>query len=162
MTEPLRLLPPRVPLVDPKTGNMSRDWYMFFQQLYERVGGATAPSNADIAADLFEDAGSGELTAQLFGVSDDLHQAPPVVEALAADDQTPPLVPALGVDDQTPPSVCCLLPDDQTNEVAELREQVTALTDQLNGAMSGIDQLQSQIAELLKEIDALNQAITQP
>ena len=30
---------PRVPIVDPKTGLMSREWFRFFNAVYEQLGG---------------------------------------------------------------------------------------------------------------------------
>jgi hypothetical protein len=136
MNSPLRLLPPRVPLVDPKTGYMSRDWYMFFQQLYDRVGGATGPSTTELASDLLDDGGAAGLAAQIFTAVDEYRQQP----------STP--LP--------------LIAGDQSNEVAGLREQVATLATQLNGAQSAICQLSSQVSVLLKELDALNQTIIQP
>jgi hypothetical protein len=39
-----------VPLVDPKTGVISRPWWQFFNSLYSRVGGPNAPSNNELEA----------------------------------------------------------------------------------------------------------------
>lgn len=145
MSDPLRLLPPRVPLTDPRTGLMARDWYLFFQQLYDRVGGANAPSNDDLAGDLFEDAGSGEVVAALYALTDAAGQEPQRADPLWPDDQTPPVTLPL-----------CL--DDQGAELSALRAQVAELTKDLEGAQSGINELSTALAELLKEIDAIKQA----
>ncbi len=34
------ITPPRVAFIDPRTGNVSREWYMFFLSLYQLVGGS--------------------------------------------------------------------------------------------------------------------------
>lgn len=34
------IIPPRVAFIDPRTGNVSREWYMFFLSLFESVGGS--------------------------------------------------------------------------------------------------------------------------
>jgi len=47
MPNPLNVpvTPSRVPLVDPKTNGLSRDWYMFFLSLYQLVGGSSVSLN---------------------------------------------------------------------------------------------------------------------
>lgn len=66
MTDPLRFVPPRVQFVDPRTGMINREWYLFLQGVFIRVGGANGASSTDIVASLFEDAGSSETNAMLF------------------------------------------------------------------------------------------------
>lgn len=66
MTDALRFVPPRVALVDPRTGLVAREWYLFFQGMYLRVGGADGGSTQDTVVSLFEDAGSSETNAMLF------------------------------------------------------------------------------------------------
>lgn len=34
------ITPPRVAFIDPRTGNVAREWYMFFLSLYQLVGGS--------------------------------------------------------------------------------------------------------------------------
>lgn len=43
MPNPLNvpITPPRVAFIDPRTGNVSREWYMFFLSLYQTSGGST-------------------------------------------------------------------------------------------------------------------------
>lgn len=48
MSEPIFFAPLRVPVIDSRTGLMSREWYLFFQAMYLRVGGTTAPTNDDL------------------------------------------------------------------------------------------------------------------
>lgn len=42
-----KILPPRVALTDPRTGLISREWFLFFQSLYNVVG-TTETSNTDV------------------------------------------------------------------------------------------------------------------
>lgn len=42
-----KILPPRVALTDPRTGLISREWFLFFQSLYSVVG-TTETSNTDL------------------------------------------------------------------------------------------------------------------
>lgn len=46
-------------------GTFVRSWFLFFQVVYDRIGGAIAPSNNEIDSSLFEDAGSSEVVAML-------------------------------------------------------------------------------------------------
>ena len=43
MPNPLNvpITPPRVAFIDPRTGNVSREWYMFFLSLFQTTGGST-------------------------------------------------------------------------------------------------------------------------
>lgn len=77
MSEALRFVPPRVQLVDPRTGMISREWYLFFQGMFNRVGGANGDSIPDIVVNLFEDAGSSETNAARFELEQALSQTPP-------------------------------------------------------------------------------------
>lgn len=47
MGAPIFFAPLRTPLVDARTGLMAREWYLFFQALWMRTGGATAPNSDD-------------------------------------------------------------------------------------------------------------------
>lgn len=90
MTDPIKFIPPRVALLDPRTGLISREWYLFFQGVFDRIGGATGSSTTDLATALFEDAGSSETNAMLFSAEQAAGQVPPnaaipVVEQLQAE-----------------------------------------------------------------------------
>lgn len=76
MSEPLRFVPPRVAFVDPRSGLITREWYLFLQGVFNRIGGAGGPSTDDISGSLFEDAGSSETNALLFELGQSLGQAP--------------------------------------------------------------------------------------
>ena len=76
MTDPLRFVPPRVQLVDPRTGMISREWYLFFQGVFNRVGGAGGASTLDLEVSLFEDAGTSETNATIFELEQAINQSP--------------------------------------------------------------------------------------
>lgn len=77
MTDPLRFVPPRVAFVDPRTGMITREWYLFLQGVFMRVGGANGSSTPDIVASLSEDAGSSETNALIFAIEQATNQIPP-------------------------------------------------------------------------------------
>lgn len=55
--------PANVPLVDPKTGLITREWYRFFIDTFTRIGGQTAPTNTDLS-NLIAQGVAGEMTMQ--------------------------------------------------------------------------------------------------
>lgn len=85
MTNALRFVPPRVQLVDPRTGMISREWYLFLQGVFDRIGGADSASIPDLTASLFEDAGSSETNAMLFSVEQAFGQNPADVGLLGSE-----------------------------------------------------------------------------
>lgn len=85
MTDPLKFIPPRVPLLDSRTGLISREWYLFFQGVFDRIGGSNGQSIPDVIQDLPDDAGLEELKAVTFSQLDGLGQLPPQVEAILVD-----------------------------------------------------------------------------
>lgn len=54
--------PARVPLVDPSTGTITREWYRFFEQMFNRVGGTFAPSNNELDSGLQFDVRESETS----------------------------------------------------------------------------------------------------
>jgi hypothetical protein len=42
---PTQITAPRVPIVDPKTGLISREWFRFFNEIYEQLGGGTGAAS---------------------------------------------------------------------------------------------------------------------
>ena len=127
MSEGLRFVPPRVAFTDPRTGMITREWYLFLQGVFDRIGGATGASSSDLNASLFEDAGSGETNAMLFNVDQAFGQLPPAVALPVSEqgfDQAPPDAPL--------PPVDILL-----SELAELRSQVAELRKELDAVKQG-------------------------
>jgi hypothetical protein len=67
--------PLRVPVVDQNTGLMSRDWYLFFQAMFLRIGGTNGQSNDDLLQGIPEELGAAELIANQLTATDGLAQA---------------------------------------------------------------------------------------
>jgi hypothetical protein len=63
----------------PGTSKLTREAQIFLRDLWSRTGGALAPSNNDLAASQFEDAGIEEIRADVFRLRDELGQMPPAV-----------------------------------------------------------------------------------
>lgn len=70
----IKFVPPRVPIAD-SGGFVTREWYLFLQGVFGRVGGAIGPSTADLNESAFEDAGSSETVALLFSVEQAARQS---------------------------------------------------------------------------------------
>lgn len=85
-SNPIYFAPYQVALVEPSTGLMSRPWYLFFQALFNRVGGSIGPSNDDLEQLALENldtsiadaAGAAAQTqsAQVIALDADLNEAP--------------------------------------------------------------------------------------
>lgn len=73
MSQPIRFIPPRVLLVTPD-GMISREWYLFFQSVFDRIGGSTGSSTNDLSLSLFEDAGTSETNSSIFQAVQDTAQ----------------------------------------------------------------------------------------
>lgn len=54
MTDPIFFAPLRVPVIDERTGLMAREWYLFFQAMFLRIGGiqAFSPDELQILGDV--------------------------------------------------------------------------------------------------------------
>jgi hypothetical protein len=111
MSAALRFVPARVPLIEPGTGFITREWYLFLQGVFERIGGPLGESTTEIVMSGFADAGIEETKATLYELADRLAVQPPA--------------------------------------------QITLPDDALQAQIAG---LQDRIAELTKDIQALNQA----
>lgn len=48
----LKFIPPRVALVDPRTGLIAREWYLFLQGIFIRTGAEPGDNSTDINSDL--------------------------------------------------------------------------------------------------------------
>lgn len=73
--------------IDPKTGQWTREWWLFLQFQWNRTGGSNGQSSSDLATDMPEDAGIEETKAELYAIRDALSQSPPVA-ALPSDDDS--------------------------------------------------------------------------
>lgn len=81
--------PVRVPLVDPNTGVITREWYRFFEQMFVRVGGDESQTNNELTADLHDDAGIEEIKLDSYRIRDELNQLPPIQAQAEYQDQAP-------------------------------------------------------------------------
>lgn len=70
--------PARIPLVDPRTGMVTREWQRYFEGLYSRVGGAHGDGTSDLSEAAFDDAGTEEQEMALFTLANAVGQAPGV------------------------------------------------------------------------------------
>lgn len=51
--------PPRIPIAD-ASGNITRPWSLYFQDVFSRIGGTTGPSNAELSDEIAGLQGSSE------------------------------------------------------------------------------------------------------
>lgn len=96
----VKFVPPRVPLVDLRTGTITREWYLLFQTLF------TGSGLTEDQIQLIAPPDSGGNLAMIFGqLADDLATRPSLVPALAAPDDLGPSLfpPSPGLDDLSPP-----------------------------------------------------------
>jgi hypothetical protein len=75
VSDPIYFAPIRTRFVDERTGLMAREWYLFFQALWLRSGGAL--SNDDLAISISQGLGFGEIQAQQISEDQALAQIPP-------------------------------------------------------------------------------------
>lgn len=81
MSNPIFFAPLRVPVIDARTGLMSREWYLFFQAMFLRIGGANGQSNDDLLQGVPEELGAAELLALQLTASDAVAQITPPISA---------------------------------------------------------------------------------
>lgn len=121
MSEALKFVPPRVAIIDSRTGLISREWYLFFQGVFDRIGGPLGEGNADLSASMFEDAGIEEIKAAVYNLAQVFGQDPPIPEA-----QTVALL------DQSPSQqVLIETVQDLVGQVQELRDQLAEVAKEL-------------------------------
>lgn len=132
MSSPLRFVPPRVQLVDPRTGMISREWYLFFQGVFSRVGGAEGSSTTDLLASMFEDAGSSETNAVLFAAEQSLSQYPALHENTVLLDG---VSQALA---QLPANTPLITVETLSAELSAMRDQVSELVKEIQSIRQGL------------------------
>ncbi len=71
--------PARIPLVDPGTGLITREWMKFFDAMFIRVGGTNGQSTDELTIDMHDDSGIEEIKLDQYRVRDELWQLPQVV-----------------------------------------------------------------------------------
>jgi hypothetical protein len=95
-------------------GIFNRTWYLFFQSVFQRIGGATGPSATDLSASMFEDAGGSETNAVLFRSIQDAGQSQQPMIVMTADAWS-----------------------DLALQVGSLQDQITELTKEVQGIRQG-------------------------
>lgn len=85
MSNPIFFAPLKVPLTDSRTGLMSREWYLFFQAMFFRIGGSTGQSNDDLLQGVPEELGAAELLASQLTAFDAIAQTPTVPAVVVYD-----------------------------------------------------------------------------
>lgn len=116
---------PRVPWFDPKTGEVSRYWLTWIEDLFTRVGGQTASTNIDLGIDMPEDVGVEEIRAQLGRLADDLSLSPVYAPEPKEADLAPPRT-------ETPYEQFL------ETQVRELAEQIAQLRAEIDGIKQGL------------------------
>lgn len=76
--------PPRVPIIDERTGAMSREWYRFFLNLFELGGGGSNPVSLSDVQKGPRPASIGELDAIINKTSEDVSPSDSDASALIA------------------------------------------------------------------------------
>lgn len=101
------ILPPRVAVTDPRTGIMSREWYLFFQQVFVRLGGNMGLGIDEVLQGVSVTATADTATNTAQQLANDAGQAPtpvPVVPDSYWPEYMPPVVqPTCSMDDLAPP-----------------------------------------------------------
>ena len=137
--------PPRVPMVDPKTGLITREWDRYFTDSFTRMGGADAPTNSELDVSMPEDSGVAELEMLARSIDNEYGQAPSQVpfqinQAYDEIGQGPqPSQQAAGVTDygQEPPLVLLESVEALQTQVREMSEQIVILRAQITELQQG-------------------------
>jgi hypothetical protein len=102
---PLALIAPRVAFIDPRTGDISRQWFLLFAAIVDRLGGYDGLSNDDLALGVLSGGASPGLEEALQRITDALSSNPSVVPTFATPtvvDLEPTRVSYAPVDDVSP------------------------------------------------------------
>lgn len=102
------ITPPRVAFLDPRTGAVSREWYMFFLSLFKLTGGGQTTITLE---DLQRLPSAPDYSGELAGISEYLAGLPPAAPIDACASAAPPAVPQPIHDDVAPRHEPILPPD---------------------------------------------------
>jgi hypothetical protein len=124
MSKPIYFAPYQTPFVNLQTGIISREWYLFLQAMFNRVGGSTGQGTDDLLQGIPNELGAAELLA---------------LQSTAADaaGQMPPMLPVIAFDDQSPPPIPDATFDDLLSELCQAREQVGELQKRIQDLQQG-------------------------
>ena len=117
--------PPRVPMVDPKTGLITREWDRFFSDTFIRLGGIEAPTITELDISMPEDSGVAELEMFARSIDNEFSQLPAHVHPLP-DDLT-----------QTPVQVLMVEVEALQMQIRDMGEQIAVLMAQINEVKQG-------------------------
>lgn len=120
-----------VTYIDPsgKTA-FSRSWFLFFQGLFERVGGASGTGTSDLAESIDDGDSDTQLASQVYALTDEVRGAPPdtaSADLYALADELRGLPP-----DQPLTTLDLLL-----GELNDLRSELTELRKAVEGIQQG-------------------------
>jgi len=95
------ITPPRVAFLDPRTGAVSREWYLFFLSLFDLTGGGQSTATiVDLQRAPVSPLESVE--AALGVLAQYIEALPPSAHVTASDVALPPAIEALSYEDTTP------------------------------------------------------------
>jgi hypothetical protein len=137
MATPLDLFPARVALVDIRTGHLTPEGYRAFTTLFERVGGASAPSNSELAISDDDDSGLEEFKAEIAKTLDAFAMQPRSEPDPFADPMHPLVQQHIPLDDPGPVPQEHVRIDEVLTELHGLRELVATLQTQINDLGQG-------------------------
>lgn len=80
---PLALIPPRVAFLDPRTGDISRQWFLLIAAIVDRLGGTAGLSTDDLALGSLSGSAAPGLEEALQRLTDALGSNPSVVPTFA-------------------------------------------------------------------------------
>lgn len=105
MSDPIALIPPRVPFLDPRTGDISRQWFLLFAAIVNRLGSAEGMSVDDLALGTLTGNALPNLEALLLKFADASNMRPSVVPTFneqVTTELNPTLASYAPVDDVSP------------------------------------------------------------
>lgn len=104
MSNPISIIPSRVPFLDPRTGDISRAWYLLILNLVNRLGGTDGQSTDDLAIGTLTGNSSPSLEGLLQALEKAQGSQPVQSTSFAIPNELllQPAVPYYGIDDVTP------------------------------------------------------------
>lgn len=137
MPNPLsvQITPPRVPFIDQRSGNISREWYLFFLSLFKSQGGSSIS---------LDDVQKGPPAATL----DDISNACCNNEFVSVNNEQTNEIAEL----QKQIEGFAEQPFNSTNEIAELQKQIEGLAEQPFGLIDEVNQMRQQINDLQQSL----------
>lgn len=136
MANPLDLFPARVRFVD-QNGLLTTEAFKALRALFERVGGASAPSNSELAVSDDDDSGLEEFKAEIAKSLDAFAMAREPVFEPFTDPMHRLVQEHIPLVDPAPLPQEHVRSEDVLTEIASLREQIATLQTQINDLKQG-------------------------